>query len=170
MQHILNRWKSMSSRCLVGTVACTLLVLVATPAAFGQHGLIADNSPAGDKEDLQPSFSETAVDRSGETTCCDPGCCLPCCPSRWTASADFIIFDRIGSVPYTLVETVPHSVPSAVQHSRHGGAQRQRSPARLFRWAEARPDSARRQWLRPGVVLFSDRRLERLPKHWSHSR
>ena len=32
-----------------------------------------------------------------------------CCP-RWTASADFIILDRIGSVNQTLVETVQGTV------------------------------------------------------------
>ena len=111
MRHTLNRWKSVSSCCLVGTVACTLLVLVTTPAAFGQDSPIATTHPQAIREDLQPSFSETAVDRPGEATCCDLGCCLPCCHPRWTASADCIILDRIGGVPYALVETVPHSVP-----------------------------------------------------------
>ena len=48
----------MNARNLFGTVACTLLVLATTPAAFGQDSLIADNSPAGDKGDLQPSFRD----------------------------------------------------------------------------------------------------------------
>jgi len=51
------------------------------------------------------------VDRPGEATCCDLGCCLPYCHPRWTASADFIILDRVGSFNQTLVETVPHNEP-----------------------------------------------------------
>ena len=111
MQRILGGWKSTSFCCLVGTAACTLLLLVANTAAFGQDGPIADNSPTADKEDLQPSFSEMAVDRPGEATCSDLGCWWPCCRPRWTASADCIILDRIGSVSYTLVATAKHSIP-----------------------------------------------------------
>jgi hypothetical protein len=101
MRRILNRPKLVSSCCLVG-----LLVLATTPVALGQDNLIADNSPAADKGGLLPSSFDTAVDKPLESVCC-PSCCGP----RWTASADFIILDRIGGVPYALVETVPHDQP-----------------------------------------------------------
>ena len=100
MRRILNRSEPVSSFCLVG-----LLVLATTPVALGQDNLIADNSPAADKEGLLPSSFDTTVDKPLESVCC-PSSCGP----RWTASADFIILDRIGGVPYALVETVPHSV------------------------------------------------------------
>ena len=101
MQRILNRSKLVSFCCLVG-----LLVLATTPIAFGQDNLIADNPPAADEGGLLPPFFETAVDKPLESVCCPP-----CCRPQWTASADSIILDRIGGVPYALVETVPHSVP-----------------------------------------------------------
>ncbi len=101
MRRILNRSKPVSFYCLVG-----LLVLATTSVALGQDNLIADNLPAADKGGLLPSSFDTAVDKPLESVCC-PSCCGP----RWTASADFIILDRIGGVPYALVETVPHSVP-----------------------------------------------------------
>ena len=100
----------MNARNLFGTVACTLLVLATTPAAFGQDSLIADNSPTANKGDLQPSFSETVIAQPQSSDSYDLGSYSPCCHPRWTASADFIILDRIGGVPYALVETVPHSV------------------------------------------------------------
>lgn len=111
MRHVLIRWKTIKFCCLVGVVAWTLLVLAITPAIFGQDGPIANNSPKGDKEASQPSISAAMVDRSGDTTCCDLGGCSPCSFPRWTASADFIMLERIGSVPYTLVERVPGGHP-----------------------------------------------------------
>jgi hypothetical protein len=96
----------MNIRSLVGTVACTVLVLAATPVALAQDASIADNSPATDKGGLLPSVFDTAVEKPPESFCW-PSCCGP----RWTASADFIVLDRIGGVPYALVETVPSSVP-----------------------------------------------------------
>jgi hypothetical protein len=101
MQRILNRSKLVNFYCLVG-----LLVLATTPVALGQDNLIADNLPADDKRGLLPSSFGTAVDKPLESVCCPS-----CSGSRWTASADFIILDRIGSVPYALVETVPHDQP-----------------------------------------------------------
>jgi hypothetical protein len=81
----------MNPRNLFGTVACAILILVAGSAAVvGQDDPTADYLPSDD---------------------CDAGWCSPSCGPRWTASADFIILDRVGGVPYALVETVPHSVP-----------------------------------------------------------
>ena len=101
MRRILNRSKSVSFCCLVG-----LLVLATTPVALGQDDLMADNSPAADKEGWLPSSFDTTVDKPLESVCC-PSCGC----SRWTASADCIILDRVGSVSYTLVQTVPHDQP-----------------------------------------------------------
>jgi hypothetical protein len=41
-----------------------------------------------------------------EDTCCEPSCMQPRCP-RWTATADYIIFDRIGTSTRTLLREVP---------------------------------------------------------------
>jgi hypothetical protein len=97
MRRILNRPKLVSAYCLVG-----LFVLVTTPVAFGQDNLIAHNSPAADQEGLLPSSFDTAVDRPLESVRYRSSC-----GPRWTASADFIILDRIGSFNQTLVERVP---------------------------------------------------------------
>ncbi len=103
----------MNSRELLRTIVCALLALPTfSAAALGQNDSAADSLLTGNKEDLPPSFSETAVDQSQAAGCCDAGFAQSCCCPRWTASADCIILDRIGSVNQTLVETVPHSVPS----------------------------------------------------------
>ena len=101
MRRVLNRSRLVSSYCLVG-----LLILVTTPVATGQDNLIADNSPAADKGGLLSSSFDTTVDNPLELVCC-PSSCGP----RWTASADFIILERIGSVNRTLVERVLGTVP-----------------------------------------------------------
>jgi hypothetical protein len=100
MQHIFKASKTGCFCWLIG------LVLATTSVALGQDHLAADNSPAADKECLLPFSFDTPMGGSAESVC-RPACC----GSRWTASADFIILDRVGGVPYALVETVPHSVP-----------------------------------------------------------
>ena len=101
----------MNSRKLFGTVICAILVLPASSAvALGQNDPTADRLLTGNGEDSPPSFSETTADQSQCAGCCDAGGCPSCCCPRWTASADFIILDRIGSVNQTLVETVPGTV------------------------------------------------------------
>ncbi len=62
----------------------------------------------GNGDDSPPSFSEAAVDPSQCAGCCGAGFGQPCL--RWTASADFVILDRIGSFNQTLVETVAGTV------------------------------------------------------------
>ncbi len=102
----------MSSCKLFGTAICAFLVLV-TSAAFA----VDQNDPAtyrlltGNGEDSSPSFSETMAEQSQCAGCCDIGCGQSSCCPRWTASAEFIILDRIGSVNRTLVELVPGTVP-----------------------------------------------------------
>ena len=100
MRHILIKSKIVRYCYLLG-----LLILATTSVALGQDNRIADYSPAADKGGLLPSSFDTAVDKPLESAC-DPSRSHP----RWTVSADFIILDRIGGVPYALVETVPHSV------------------------------------------------------------
>jgi hypothetical protein len=63
----------------------------------------------GNGEGSLPSFPETTAEPSQDADFPDLGFGQPRFSPRWTAAADFIILDRIGSVPYTLVETVPAS-------------------------------------------------------------
>jgi hypothetical protein len=66
--------------------------------------------PIGDREkSVSPSFSKTTVGHSPDAGFYDLGLGQSC-DSRWTASADFILMQRVGNVPYILVETVPSSV------------------------------------------------------------
>ena len=103
------------SRNLFGTVICAILIsATSSPAALGQNQPAASTSLTGNGEDSPPSFSEMMADQSPCTGCCDQGCCLSYCCPRWTASADFIILNRIGSVNQTLVEKEPHHTPSAI--------------------------------------------------------
>ena len=134
----------MNSRNLFGTVICAILVLAtSSAAALGQNDPAAYRLLTGNGEDSPPSFSETMADQSPCAGCCDVGCCQSCCCPRWTASADFIILDRIGGANQTLVERVPLDRRS-VQHPWHRGAQQQRFSTRLLRRTEGRLDSPRR--------------------------
>jgi hypothetical protein len=92
----------LNSRNLFGTVIFALFVLaMGSAAALGQDDAAADRLVAGDGEDSPPSSCAGS---------CDVGCCPSCCP-RWTASADFIILDRIGGGNQPLVVRVPHPGP-----------------------------------------------------------
>jgi hypothetical protein len=98
----------MNSRKLFGTVICAFLVLAtSSAAALGQNDPAAYRLLTGNGEDSPPSFSETMADQSQCAGCCDVGGCQSYCCPRWTASADFIILDRIGGANQTLVERVP---------------------------------------------------------------
>ena len=115
---ILQGGKVMNSRKVVGTVICAILVLAISSAiTLGRDDPAAYRLITGDAEETPPADSEMPMDQSQGMNCCNPGCCnLGCnntgcgqrcyCP-RWTASADFIILDRIGSVDQTLVEESP---------------------------------------------------------------
>lgn len=103
MQHTPNGWRSANSSTLVGLLACAFLIH--SPNAFGQDG----NSHNTDQQDL--SVSESLVGPPTHGGGCDLCYCSPCYAPRWIASADCIIFDRIGSAPYALVQTVPHDQP-----------------------------------------------------------
>ncbi|MGD0517212.1 MAG: BBP7 family outer membrane beta-barrel protein [Thermoguttaceae bacterium] len=98
----------MDSRKLFGTVIYAILVLATSSATvLGQDDPAAYRLITADGEHSPPSFSETAVDQPQGAGCCNADCCQSSCCPRWTATADFIIFDRIGGVNQTLVQRVP---------------------------------------------------------------
>ena len=96
----------MNSRNLFGTLFCAISALAASSAAaLGQNDPAACRLLAGNADHSPPSFSETMADPSPSAGCCELGCGPSCCCPRWTASADFIILDRIGGTNQTLVES-----------------------------------------------------------------
>jgi hypothetical protein len=98
----------MDGRGLLGTVLGAIFVLSTSAATVcGQNDRAPDGAMPGNGDGSVPSSSGTMADASPGTSRRDPGFGQSCCGPRWTASADSIILDRIGSVPYTLVETVP---------------------------------------------------------------
>ncbi len=101
---------SVDCRRLLGTALCTIL-LSSTGATdvLGQNDPATQSAMTGNGEGSLPSSPETAVEPSQGAGFSDLGFGQPRYRPRWTASAEFIILDRIGSVPYTLVETVPAS-------------------------------------------------------------
>lgn len=110
MQRAMYKWKLRSSRSLLGTVACAILVVVASSATLlGQNGPAADRLLVGDGSASPLSSSETMTDRSPRAGYCDLDGCPSCVCPRWTASADFIILERVGGATRTLVERVPLS-------------------------------------------------------------
>jgi len=101
----------MKSRNLFGTVICAILAWATTSAvALGQNDPAYSLLP-GDGEDSPPSSPEMTADPSQDADARDVGVWQSYGRPRWTASADFIILDRIGSVNQTLVERVLGSVP-----------------------------------------------------------
>jgi hypothetical protein len=86
------------------------VLLASSVVALGRNGPAADIAMTGNGEASLPSFSETAADQSQGAGCCDVGFGQSCC-SRWTASAEFIVLERIGTSNQTLVSTYP-GIPS----------------------------------------------------------
>jgi hypothetical protein len=80
----------------------TLLAITALSMPGAAYCLHSDKG-----EDSPPSFSATTADQSQCAGSCDVGGCQSSCCPRWTASADFIILDRIGTANQTLVSTYP---------------------------------------------------------------
>jgi hypothetical protein len=102
----------MNSRRVLSTALCAILAYsMSSTVVLGQIGPKADRLPTDNGGDLQSTFSETTVNQSPDAGCCNLGLGQSSCDPRWTASADFIILDRVGSVSYTLVEKVSSSVP-----------------------------------------------------------
>ena len=98
----------MSSRNLLGTVLCTILVLATSSATLGQNDPADNHLLTGIGQDSPPPFSTTMADQPQSADDCDQNCCPSCCCPRWTVSADFIILDRIGGANQMLVERVPN--------------------------------------------------------------
>ena len=115
------------SRQLLGWVVTSVLLSGSIPATL-----------AAEESSVEPVVSETVVAPGSG----DEGCCPSCFCPRWTASAEFIILDRIGSVNQTLVERVPGNMPP--NSSWHRGTQQQRLSTRFRRWTKGRLDSPRR--------------------------
>jgi hypothetical protein len=102
----------MDGRRLFGTVLGTIFVLSTSAAAvWGQNDPAAGGAMPGNGNGSLPSSSETTADPSPGAGCCDLGFAQSCSGPRWTASADFIILDRVGSFNQTLVETIRNIVP-----------------------------------------------------------
>ena len=93
------------------------------PSRFGANRPVG-RAVASDSGGESPSLlSVTTADQSQDAGCCDVGFGQSCCCPRWTASADFIILERVGSVNQTLVETVSHGVPSPKTSYRRPGTE-----------------------------------------------
>lgn len=93
---------------IFATAICVILLgSINSRRVSGQIAPLAERSLTNSGEESPSLFPLTTVDRSQGTDCCDVNFGQSCC-SRWTASAEFITLERIGSVPYTLVGLVPH--------------------------------------------------------------
>lgn len=96
---------------LFGTLACAFSVWATiSAAALGQNDPAAGRLLAGNVDDSPLSFTQATADHSPCAGGCDVGCSASCGCPRWTASADFIILDRIGGTSQILVSRVPSSV------------------------------------------------------------
>jgi hypothetical protein len=108
MRLIGQRGKSMSWRNLLETVLSAIFVVAASSAAaLGQDDPADCRLHSGNGEDSPPSSSATMTDPSPCAGCCDGDWCRSCCGPRWTASADFIILDRVSGGNQMLVARVP---------------------------------------------------------------
>ncbi|MHB8900525.1 MAG: hypothetical protein ACYC6Y_17370 [Thermoguttaceae bacterium] len=95
-------------RALATALWVILVVAASPPRVWGQAAPAADPSPAGSGGNLQPLVTETTTGPPQGVGGWDVDFSQP--PSfHWTASVEFITLERIGSVPYTLVETLPHN-------------------------------------------------------------
>lgn len=92
---------------IFATAICVILVgSTSSPRVFGQTAPLAERSLTDSGGESPSLFSATTVDPSQGAGCCDVGFGQSCC-SRWTASAEFIILERIGTANQTLVTTYP---------------------------------------------------------------
>ena len=90
------------------TAICAILVgATGSLRVLGQIAPMPLSPLADSSGDSQPPSSAATAGPLQDAGGDDAGFGQPCCGSRWTASADFIILDRIGTVPYALVSTSP---------------------------------------------------------------
>jgi hypothetical protein len=108
----------MNSRLVFGTIICAIFVLAISSAiALGQDEQAAYRLITADAQDTEltaPGHPAVQSENSGYLDSCNTGCNQSCdtgcgrsCGPWWTASADFIVFDRIGGTNQTLVQSVP---------------------------------------------------------------
>ena len=94
------------------TAICAILVgATSSLRVLGQIAPVPRSPLTDSSGDSQP-LSAAAVCPSQDASGDDAGFGRPCGGARWTASADFIILDRIGTVPYALVSTSAIRRPS----------------------------------------------------------
>jgi hypothetical protein len=99
----------MNSRRFFSTAVCALLVYsMGSVVVLGQIDLTTERTPVESSGELRPALSETTGEQSLAGN--GDGDRLPMRGPRWTASADFIILDRVGSFDQTLVETINGTV------------------------------------------------------------
>ncbi|MGA2031947.1 MAG: BBP7 family outer membrane beta-barrel protein [Thermoguttaceae bacterium] len=102
----------MDSRRLFGTVLFAIFVLSTSAAAvLGRNDAAADSAMTGDGEGSLPSFSATTDDPSQCAGRCDADFGQSCRCPRWTASAEFMGWFRVGGVNQALVTTYPVTPP-----------------------------------------------------------
>lgn len=96
----------MEGRRLFATVLGTILVLSTSAAAvWGQNGPAAQGAMPGQ------GFSETVAEPSPGTDYYELGVGQACGDPRWTASAEFIGWNRVGGASQNLVSTYPPHDP-----------------------------------------------------------
>ncbi|MHB8974480.1 MAG: hypothetical protein ACYC3X_26815 [Pirellulaceae bacterium] len=95
---------------LLGTALCTILLSsTAATDVLGQNDPATQSAMTGNGEGSLSSSLETVVEPSPGAGFADLGFNQPGYRHQWTATAEFIILDRIGSASYPLVSTVPAS-------------------------------------------------------------
>lgn len=95
-----------SRKVLKNALWAVSLLLASSAAALGQNGPAAGAATSASGGVFLPSLFETA-DRPPSPAACDDVALGPACPAGWTASAEFIILERIGTSNQTLVSTYP---------------------------------------------------------------
>ena len=101
----------MDSRRSIGTIACAIAALsMVASLAWGQNSPTPDCFATDARGNSSPLLSEAAVDQPPGAAS-DASFGQSCRGPRWTASADFIILERVGTVNQTLVTTYPVTPP-----------------------------------------------------------
>ena len=87
----------------IEAIVCALALAGSSAIAAGQDDFRVRSTMFSDGENDNSSSTGMSVASSDDCDgCADVGCCPRCCP-QWEATADFIIFDRIGGKSQTLL-------------------------------------------------------------------